>query len=605
MDEIASVSKKDLGIADYVSFAALLSVSCIIGIYYAYRDRRNSTTSNYYFGDRKINAIAVGLSIAVTFRSSVTVIASPAESYITGTAVLWSDFAIVIIAFITMIYFIPAFRRMQLNTIFEFLELRFSLVLARIAACMYTFGTIFYMGSVVYLPAVSLNAVTSIPLEWSIILTGGICTLYTTLGGMKAVIWNDVFQSIIMIAGMFAVTIQGLITIGGVDKMMDALERGGRYTAMKFEYGIISRVSPAAILVGNFVMAMDVLCFSQTIIQRYLSCKSTRQAQFSLLVYLLPTLLITLATFVNGFIMYTYYEGCDPVLSGKLQKIDQGIPYLAMELFENIPGMAGLFISAIFSASLSTVSSSLNSLSVVLLEDFFVKRWPNMTESIKLLTGKISVVVIGTLVIINAFVISIVRSNALELVYGFTGLIYGPLVGIFILGFFFPWTNKYGAVIGVFSGYVMLSFIFLGNHIWNENPYSENVPLRTIDSCPTNNVTSELFLNTTTSMPNMLSTNTEVEHSVLLDILNINFNFLMFLGCSVAIVMGLLFSFLTGHTPGSKANPIYFIPLVDNKRLPVKVRKFFRFGVPELLPVEKKISSKTDSVEDVNYSNKI
>nr|XP_039269782.1 sodium-coupled monocarboxylate transporter 2-like [Styela clava] len=602
MEEASLTTKKDLGVVDYISFVGLLLTSCGIGIFYAYRDRGNKTTNNYYFGEGKINAIAVGLSLAVTFRSSLSVIASPAEAYITGTAVLWEEFANTIVVFIVIIYFIPAFRRMKLNTIFEFLELRFSPALAKLASFMYSFGTIFYMGSAVYLPAVSLNAVTSIPLAWSIILTGGICTLYTTLGGMKAVVWNDAVQSFVMIIGMFAVTVRGLTFIGGFDEMMDALERGGRFTGMKFDYGIITRISPTAILIGNFIMCIDTLCFSQSIFQRFLSCKSTRQAQYSMLVYLIPTLLMSVSIYLNGFIMYAYYEGCDPVISGKLENIDQGIPYMALELFENVPGVAGLFISAIFSASLSTISSCLNALSVVILEDFVVKKWPNMSESVKLLTGKISVVVLGTLVVINAFLISIVRSNAIELLYGFTGLIFGPLAGIYILGLFFPWTNKYGAFSGLCSGYVLLAFIFFGNYIWNTDPYTNDIPPRTTGSCPVFNNTFDVYINvTTTALPGITSAPIEVKHTMLLDVLNLNFNILMFFGWSTAIVIGLVVSFITGHTPGSEANPNYFIPLFDNKYLPAKVKTFFRFGVPDFKSGNDDSSNK-DYKDEVEFS---
>nr|XP_039269232.1 sodium-coupled monocarboxylate transporter 1-like isoform X2 [Styela clava] len=529
MDNEDYTPKNMLGVADLATFAFSIVVSCAIGIYYAYKDRKNSTTDNYYYGGGKMNAVAVGLSIAVTFRSAVTVIASPAEAYITGTAVLWEEFLTIFTSFITMIYFIPAFRRMQLNTIFQ--------------------------------------------------------------GGMKAVVWSDVFQSSIMLIGMFAVTIQGLITIGGFGEMGAALERGERYTELRFDYGIFSRISPTAVLVGNFVFALDTLCFSQPVMQRYLSCRSTTQAQLSLLIYIFPTILISLLVSVNGFIMYAYFEGCDPVMSGILQKIDQGIPYLVLKLFENIPGLTGLFISAIFSASLSTVSSCLNSLSVVLLEDCFVKRWPNLSESIKLIIGKTIVLAIGIVSIITALLISIVRSNALELVYGFSGLIQGPLDGAYILGFFFPWANKYGAFAGVFSGVALLSFIFFGNHIWNIDPYSANIPPRTIELCSANNTNQEQFSNFTSMvMPETISVNAEEGRSILSDVLNLNFNIHMFVGCFVSLLVGLAVSFLTGHTSGSEANPNYFIPIVDNKCLPIKVRKFFRFGVPELSRDEANIS---------------
>nr|XP_039257386.1 sodium-coupled monocarboxylate transporter 1-like [Styela clava] len=575
--------RADLGLADYLSFVLLMAVSTVIGIYFAYRDRNEATTKNYFFGGKQMHPVAVGLSLAVTFQSAVVVIAAPAETYLSGTLMMWEALMRILSVPIVFAYVVPLYHRLQLRTVFEYLELRFSSTLRRILAGLLSTGMIFYVGTVLYLPAVAVNAVTSLPLAWSIVITGVIATFYTTLGGMKAVIWTDVLQSGIMILGMVAVLIKGLIVIGGFDELYDSLERGGRFTASRFDYGIISRLSPIGIIVGGFFMGLGGIGIEQSIIQRFQSCETVSKAQSALLVYILPTLIITITSVGNGLIMYAFYEGCDPVKSGKIESIDQGISYMTLEIFQSIPGMTGLFISSIFSASLSTISSCLNSLSVLILEDLIAIKWPSMSDRVKVTVGKILGVILGVVLISMAFAISASGSNVFELLYGFTSLTYGPGIAIYFLGFFFPWTNTIGAMTGLFSSYAVLVFMFVGRRFFNDPPYPTNLPGVSTEFCQNNLTENFQITNLTTELPLTSSAIPEIERTFLRDVYNINYNFLMMIGFIITIIVGIIASFLSGHTPASKADPRLFVPLVDNKRLSLKVLKFFRFGVPNLL----------------------
>nr|XP_039270158.1 sodium-coupled monocarboxylate transporter 2-like [Styela clava] len=388
MDE--NSPKNNFGIDDFIAFAVVLLASCIIGIYFAYKDRKDSSMSTYFFGGKQMHPVAVGLSMAVTFQSSIAVIAEPTEAYIVGNVAIWYPITSFLAFTLSFFYFMPAFYTMDHGTIFEYLQIRFNTYVAKIAAITNTISTIFYMGLVVYAPATVLNAVTPISLNWSIVLTSVICTFYTALGGMKAVMWTDVFQSGIMIIGIISVFIQGLIKIGGFGSLFEALERGERYTAGRFDYGLISRISPLALLLGGVGQKLNSQGLSQQIVQRYQSCKSLRHAQYAALFYIVPTSLIFLINVGNGLVMYAYFEGCDPVKSGEIEEIDQGVPYMTLKLFADIPAMSGIFVAAVFSGSLSTISSGINSFSMVIVEDFITPCSEKVANSdtMKIILGK-------------------------------------------------------------------------------------------------------------------------------------------------------------------------------------------------------------------------
>nr|XP_039256866.1 sodium-coupled monocarboxylate transporter 1-like [Styela clava] len=584
--------RKDLGVADYLSFVLLMAISTIIGVYFAYKDRNDATTKNYFFGGKQMHPVAVGLSLAVTFQSAIVVIAAPAETYISGTLMMWEPITRILAVPIVLLYLIPLYHRLQLDTVYQYLELRYNSTMRRATSALLSLGSLFYVGTVVYMPAVALNAVTPLSMASSIILTGVICTVYTTLGGMKAVIWTDVIQSGILILGLVAVFIKGLMVVGGFDEMYGAIERGDRLTAFRFDYGIISRLSPGGIIAGAYFMSLGGIGVEQAIVQRFQTCETSGKARCALLVHVVPTIIIGMTSVGNGLIMYAYYEGCDPVKSRKLQNIDQGIPYMTLEIFENIPGMAGIFVSTIFSASLSTISSCLNSLSVLILEDFIVAKWPSLTERRKVAIGKITGGILGIILILLAFGISASEANAFELLYGFTGLTYGPGIAVYFLGFFFPWANAMGAMIGMLTGYMLLALLFIGRQFFNTNPYRANIPTVSTNLCPANYTLDGFDYNVTTLDTSTISGIEEIqERTFLRDLYNINFNFLMMIGFVITIVVGIIASFISGHTPASKATPRLFVPIIDNKIFPSKVRKFFRFGVPEL-PEEREVEYK-------------
>merc|ERR550519_2458516 len=161
----------------------------------------------------------VGMSIALTYISAVTAISYPTEGYVFGTVALWMCLTQAIANLSACIYFIPLWHRLQLPSMYMYLELRFNQAIRRICFALDLASLLFYMGIVVYLPALAVNAICPIDLNLSIVLTAGVCTLYTTVGGMKAVVWTDALQGFIMIGGIMAGLVGGVVYAGGFDQI--------------------------------------------------------------------------------------------------------------------------------------------------------------------------------------------------------------------------------------------------------------------------------------------------------------------------------------------------------------------------------------------------
>lgn len=184
-----------LHFVDYIVIGLMLLLSMCIGIYQAlFSGGKQKTTHEYLLGNRQLGAFPVGISVFISVISAVTFIGNPAEVYINGPTfwlVSLNGFAVGLIITRT---FIPVFYRLNVTSIYEYLELRFNKVVRMSAVIISVISGFIYMSFVIYAPALAISSITNLSLDLSIIVIGAVCTFYSSLGGIKAVIWADVFQ---------------------------------------------------------------------------------------------------------------------------------------------------------------------------------------------------------------------------------------------------------------------------------------------------------------------------------------------------------------------------------------------------------------------------
>ncbi|CAK8683331.1 unnamed protein product [Clavelina lepadiformis] len=575
--------KKQFGIVDFVVFIGLLVMTMLVGIYHAYRDRKKSNLDNYYFGGRNMPPIPVGLSISVTFISAMTVIGYPTETYLFGTVIGWFCFVNFIPTTVACVIYIPLVHRLKLASIYEYLELRFHKSLRQMGSIFISVAMIVYMGLTIYIPALALNAVTPLDLIWTIILGSGICTIYTALGGMKAVVWTDTLQTCIMLAGSLAALIKATTHVGGFHKVWAALDRGGRLNFFNFNPDPTLRNSFWTIIVGT---AINFSNPNQAIIQRYMSCSSVKKARTAALVAIIPSVAFILIAVLTGCAMYAYYEGCDPLLANKIQKVDQMMPYLVVDIFQDVPGMAGLFVSAGFSGTLSTVSSGINSLASLAVEDFILVQRPKIKSTTQVTISKIIVVVFGFIVMSFALSVQYFGGTVTQIGFTLAGILGGPLLAVFTLGLFFPWTNTKGALIGQITSTVLTATLVALCLAYGVSPIQNRSLPASTDEC-----VEMLSSNATDVTPlkhfpttAVVMTTTSIEANLPLQdsLFAISYIYFGAVGFALCLILGLFVSFATGANKPSELDPKLFIPLIENEIFPASVRKFFRFGVPPL-----------------------
>uniref|UniRef100_A0A8C4T206 Solute carrier family 5 member 5 n=1 Tax=Erpetoichthys calabaricus TaxID=27687 RepID=A0A8C4T206_ERPCA len=455
---------------DYVVFAAMLLISMSIGMLQAFRSRtvRDKDTEDFFTGSRRMTALPVGLSLSASFMSAVQVLGVPTEAYRYGMKFFYMCLGQTINSALTAYFFLPVFYRLRITstnqvTITEYVR-------DGLVTCF------------------SLIAVTGIDIWASLLSTGLICTFYTTLGGMRAVIWTDVFQVIVMISGFLAIMIRGTILVGGPSTVLETARNGSRINFGDFSFDVQRRYTFWTFVFGGSVLWLSMYGVNQSQVQRYVACKTEGEAQRALFVNQLGLCTIVGSAVICGIVMFALYTKCDPLKLGLITAPDQYIPFMVMDIFANYPGVPGLFLASAYSGTLSTASTSINAMAAVTIEDFLKPRTPTLTKC--LLVFCVAAFLYGTACLTVAALSSLMGGGVLQGSLSIMGVISGPLLGVFILGMFVPAANVKGAHVGLAAGLGISLWVAVGASLYPPGAELMGVLPSSDEQCPVLKVTN-------------------------------------------------------------------------------------------------------------------
>ncbi|XP_010604824.2 sodium/iodide cotransporter, partial [Fukomys damarensis] len=182
---------------------------------------------------------------------------------------------------------------------------------------------VLYTGIVIYAPALILNQVTGLDIWASLLSTGIICTFYTTVGGMKAVVWTDAFQVVVMLSGFWAILARGAVLLGGPQQVLRLAQNRSRINLLDFDPDPRSRYTFWTFVVGGTLVWLSMYGVNQAQVQRYVSCSTERKAKLAVLINQLGLFLIVTSAACCGIVMFVFYSDCDPLLTGRISAPDQ------------------------------------------------------------------------------------------------------------------------------------------------------------------------------------------------------------------------------------------------------------------------------------------
>lgn len=396
------------------------------------------------------------------------------------------------------------------------------------------------------------------------------------------------FQFAVMFSGIFAFIIKGTMEVGGVAETWRIANENGRLNWFNFDFDPRIRHTFWSLFFGSLVRGI-FLIFNQSSVQRISSTPTLDDAK-KVLYFTTPGFLVTIfLAVIEGIIAYSYYHviRCDPLASKTIRNSNQIVPAMVMSMFGNIPGMPGLFIASLFSASLSTLSSGLSSMSALVWQDFVRPHTKPMSEFKATVIAKVSVVCLGCLTIAVAFLVSTIGGTLIQIAGTVLSTIGSPLSGLYLLGCFCPWVNSKGAIFSCISGVAIVGWIATGMSVSKGIKRTPPLPPAPIDMClqQSSVINSSDWMATTS----MFSAHATSEPSVLVEpmepegldhLYSISYLLLGVIGLINSIVSGTIVSFITGRTKPEDSDPRYLISLTDElfPFLPEWFRKPIRCG---------------------------
>jgi sodium-coupled monocarboxylate transporter 8/12 len=443
---------------DYSIFVVYLVSVVLVGVLFV---KEQHTIKDYFLASRSMNFVLVGISVLAALFSGISYLGGPSEVYRFGAGFAVFSLSFFIATPITVYLFVPHFCNSRFFTAYQYLEERFSVQVRLLASTLFILRVLLWLALATYAPALALEQVTGLPLWFTITCTGVLTTAYTTLGGMKAVIWTDVVQFAVLFGGQCVILCVAVARIpNGLAGVFDLSRAGGRLD-FSFSLDPSVRVTVWGALIGGAILNLVQLATDQVSVQRYLTATSMKEAQRSLWLKLALLMPVLIVFYGSGLVLYAFYQThTDPLAAKLITKADQILPYFVIN--ELPAGLPGLLIAAIFAGTMSVTSSGINALTTATLVDFQqrLEREP-APEAQQLKIARWLTVAYGALVVLLAFGVSRL-GTLMEASNKAIGLVGGPLLGLFLLGMLIKRATPTGAVIGWFAGLATAIWVCFG-----------------------------------------------------------------------------------------------------------------------------------------------
>ena len=436
--------RPEFGAVNYATLGVYLAGMMGLGAYFM---RRARDARSYFLAGGRIPWWAAGISVYATTLSSITVLAMPAKSFATDWTFLLAPLTILLLAPVITRFYLPFFRRLEVASAYEYLERRFSFALRAYASVVFVCFQLGRVAIVTYLPSLALATVCGLDVVACVLLIGGLCTVYTVLGGIEGSIWTSVLQAGVMLTA--ALLCLGAL-LGGAGGGMGALAgeaaADGKLRLVDWSWSAV-QATTWIIVLGNLINNLVPYTSDQSVIQRYLT--TTDEAQARRAIWLNGLIAFPSATlyFALGTGLYLFFKHHPAALHPAIA----GESLLPFFVADHLPaGLAGLVVAGIFAAAQSNVSSDLNSGATALVTDFVERARPGLSERVRLRWARGATAGLGVATTAIALLLTTLEIRSfLDAYIALVGLMGTGLAAVFALGIFTTRVNAAGALAGV------------------------------------------------------------------------------------------------------------------------------------------------------------
>ena len=442
---------------DWIVFGVYLAVVFAFGLYMSMRDK---SSQDFFLAGRSLPWYAIALSLFASNISSGSLVALAGDAYRYGIAVSTLEWGAIICLVLLAFVFLPYYRRTTVMTTPEFLEKRYGPWARTLFA-----GTVVFVELSVYLPfmfyagGLFLETLFALPFFWSVLGIALFVGLYTTIGGLSAVVWTDVIQGVLMVAGGLTVTVLALVKIGGWVKFCEHLPEGHMSVFLPADHEAFP--FPATLIGGYIMISIYYWCQNQTIVQRTLAGRSDWDSRMGAVGAGYIKLILPFVLVLPGVLAVVLIPDL-----GIGAGADKALPLLIKAVVPT--GLMGLVMAAMVASLMSSADSGLNSLATIVTNDFY-HRWMDREASQQklVLVGRVASVAILVCAVARALTLQETPSLMQFLQSGLAYLA-APVIVVFIAGVFWRGATSAGAVVTFVAAPFVCLFAQNGHDVLSE-----------------------------------------------------------------------------------------------------------------------------------------
>jgi SSS family solute:Na+ symporter len=435
-----------------------------IGWYYSVRTRNKD---DYLLGGRNMRSSSVGLSLFSTLFSTITYLAMPGEMISKGPVILWSMMSIPIAYVVVGYFLIPHFMRLRMTSAYEILETRLGVGIRLLAAIVFLATRFLWMALIVYVTSEKIIVtMMDLPPDRArlimpivAIAIGLITVVYTTMGGLRAVVLTDVIQSFILMGGAILAVVLITIRMGGVGAWWPTTWSPHWDQQPIFSWDPTIRVTVVGSIVMMTVWWICTAGSDQMAIQRYFATRDVKAARRVFLVTGLSNIAITCLLAAVGFALLAFFESNKHLAAEVLyneKKADTIFPFFIVRYVP--PGITGLILAALLAAAMSSLSAGVNSACSVIKTDFIDRFWKGATgrsDRSQVVQTRIISFLAGVFMVLLSLVMGQIKGNIMEVTVRTNHVFVAPLFGLFFMALFVRRATPIGAACGAIAGCIV------------------------------------------------------------------------------------------------------------------------------------------------------
>jgi SSS family solute:Na+ symporter len=450
----AVVTPRTLTWPDYLALTIYFSLTLFIGWWCA-RNKRASS-GEFFLSDRQIPWWAAAISFMATATSSISFMALTARSYSSDWLSFGSAPAQAFAGMLIGVTFVAVLRRLNLTTIFSYLEQRFDRRVRYLGAAL---GILLKVGGrmsvVMLLPALALSTVTGMNVYVSILLMGVVTTIYAMEGGFEAVIWTDVMQVGVTVGGvLLALGFMAHGVEGGFSGIFHTASEAGKLKVVSWDFDL---TKPTMwVFVGMFLGHAFTVLGDQPLMQRMLATKDEKAAIRTVVAGNFIGMCGTVMFFSVGTSLWAFYKAHPERLAAE----PLGDAIFPFFIANELPsGVVGVIIAALFSAAMGALSSAMNATAAIVVSDFQGTLRPEATEQQRMRLARGATAAAGGIATGMAVFLAWKGADSLWDEYlKLVALIGGGFPGVFALGLMTRRANASGVLVGAIAS-VLVTFL--------------------------------------------------------------------------------------------------------------------------------------------------